>query len=639
MKKMRYLLFIIFLFASVSIHSQEVFVPLSQNAVLKSKTVSQKKNSKGTPLELPFLDDFSFSWIFPTSELWLDKEVFVNQSYGSNPPTIGYATFDALNSKGNLHSNIIPSVTRLADSLTSNPINLNYPNDMSIYLSFFYQPQGNGDAPETNDTLILEYYSPVTQKWKSVWKAVNQSNNSVKEILPSSEKIWQPETAKNETFKQVILPILSTDYLQEGFQFRFKNYVSITGLIPSKIGNGDFWNIDYVYLNKGRNELDTVRTDVAFVNPIGSLLTDYKSVPWRHYVNNQQNVKINDFIQINYKNNDNKTRTIDSLYITFRDTLNLTSGGKLEASASNIGAYAEMKPELPIGGYSFPTHSAQRAVFEIKVKLVTSSAFDPSENNQIAYYQTFNNYYAYDDGVPELGYGISGSGTKNAMLAYQFTTYITDTLRSIEMFFNPTYNNENQKYFDLTIWDDKNGIPGNIIYRQSGIKPEYSGKMLQFYSYPIADTSELVLSGTYYIGWIQTAEALLNVGYDINSNAQNHIFYNIDGSWQNSSRQGALLIRPVFRKELITGIEPILPNETQEISLSPNPATDFIQINSQEPQEEFQLKIYDLSGKLILHRPEFYTNTPFSIETLKKGMYLLVLQSEKKVFKTKLIKN
>ncbi len=639
---MRKLLLVIFVIFGNFAKGQEVFLNLQTNAVLQSystnKNTKRTETSKTNLLELPFLDDFSFSVLFPSNSLWLDSAVFVNNSYGTNLPTVGVATFDAIDKNGKLHKNVIPNVTRLADVLTSKPLDLYYPNDMSVFLSFYYQPQGEADAPESTDTLMVEFFSPVTSKWVTVWKAICLGS-SVKEIYPSSEKVWKPETAINKSFKHVILPILGSNYLQEGFQFRFKNFVSINGLIPSKIGNGDFWNIDYVYLNKGRNELDSVRTDIAFIQPTQSLLADYESVPWRHYVNNPQAVKMKEYMTINYRNNDNRTRTIDSLYITFKDTLKHTNASKLEASASNIGAYVEMKPELPIGGYAFPVHSDNKAVFEIQVKLVTSSSFDPISNNKTAYYQQFYNYYAYDDGVPELGYGISGSGTKNAMLAYKFTSYIADTLRFVDMYFNQTYNNESQKYFDLTIWDDNNGLPGSIIYRQQGVKPEYQANLNQFYSYPIADTSNLVLSGTYYIGWIQTAEALLNIGYDINRNAQNKIFYNIDGSWQGSAREGALLLRPVFRKELLTSIANNLENN-EGLIVYPNPASQYIQLKFDNLEEnEMDVLLLDITGKLVFATKNYQQDELIPVSELQKGIYILKLKMPTKTITRKIVIN
>ena len=68
-----------------------------------------------------------------------------------------------------------------------------------VYFSFLYQPQGYGDAPESGDSLILEFYAVDLDQWKRVWSA----NGS-----PSAD------------FKMVNIRIDNPDYLKKGFQFR-----------------------------------------------------------------------------------------------------------------------------------------------------------------------------------------------------------------------------------------------------------------------------------------------------------------------------------------------------------------------------------------------------------------------------------
>ncbi len=55
----------------------------------------------------------------------------------------------------------------------------------------------------------------------------------------------------------------------------------------------------------------------------------------------------------------------------------------------------------------------------------------------------FRNYYAYDDGTPEYGFGISGESTAGAVLACRFRVYQPDTLRALQMLFNKTRNHAN----------------------------------------------------------------------------------------------------------------------------------------------------------------------------------------------------
>ena len=52
------------------------------------------------PLVLPFFDDFAYNSKIPDPARWVDKNVFINQTMAVDPPSIGVATFDGLNSNG-----------------------------------------------------------------------------------------------------------------------------------------------------------------------------------------------------------------------------------------------------------------------------------------------------------------------------------------------------------------------------------------------------------------------------------------------------------------------------------------------------------------------------------------------------------
>ncbi len=133
----------------------------------------------------------------------------------------------------------------------------------SVYLSFYYQPQGSSEnAPEAADSLILEFYTSDLD-WVNVWKAAG--------------------TALHD-FKQVMIPIASSEYLVHEFRFRFYSYVSTGGTTnPSWNNNCDYWNIDYIYLNRGRTFSDTIPDDVTLADQRVSFLKNYTMVPWEHF--------------------------------------------------------------------------------------------------------------------------------------------------------------------------------------------------------------------------------------------------------------------------------------------------------------------------------------------------------------------
>ncbi len=85
--------------------------------------------------------------------------------------------------------------------------------------------------------------------------------------------------------------------------------------------------------------------------------------------------------------------------------------------------------------------------------------------------QKFFNYYAYDDGTAEFGYGLTPTG---AQLAYKFTLSRRDTLRAIQMYFNKTLTGANERYFHLAVWGDLNGIPPATCFTLKRTKNQYS---------------------------------------------------------------------------------------------------------------------------------------------------------------------
>src|SRR5690606_4842121 len=154
MLKKSFIIIITLLTCSVALKAQEQLYDLSGNAHLnalynKSITLKQPhiyKQPTATNkilLTLPFIDDFSQNWHFPNQNLWQDIQVYVNSNYPINPPSYGVATFDGLDSTGYPYDFSSSTSWGIADSLTSHPIDLTTIND-SVYLSFQYQPQGNG---------------------------------------------------------------------------------------------------------------------------------------------------------------------------------------------------------------------------------------------------------------------------------------------------------------------------------------------------------------------------------------------------------------------------------------------------------------------------------------------------------------
>ena len=145
--KTKVLVLIFFVFSGV-LYGQEYLVGLSSNVALRQLSVKNTPSDtkSSSSLALPFFDDFSNYYGYPNTDLWQNNQVFVNTSYAVFPPTVGVATFDALDEMGDLYSVATTSLFS-ADTLTSRPIRLDslfspYPKAItvtdSIYLSFYF---------------------------------------------------------------------------------------------------------------------------------------------------------------------------------------------------------------------------------------------------------------------------------------------------------------------------------------------------------------------------------------------------------------------------------------------------------------------------------------------------------------------
>ena len=90
---------------------------------------------------------------------------------------------------------------------------------------FFYQSQGLGNDPQVTDSLILEFSAEIDSFGNNVWNT-----------------IWKKPGSPVHDFKKFVFVFSDTNYLNNKFQFRFRNLASVTG-------NFDHWNIDYVKLD------------------------------------------------------------------------------------------------------------------------------------------------------------------------------------------------------------------------------------------------------------------------------------------------------------------------------------------------------------------------------------------------------
>ena len=602
-----FLIISIYVFISIKLNAQEYTIGLLENPIIKNNISEIRYKPAKELIQLPFFDDFSDSNILPKHSLWSDNKVFINTQFAENPPSIGFATFDAIDNTGSFYSNAYYQEITPADTLSSQGIDLSTDNN-NVYLSFYYSPQGLGDAPEANDSLILQFYAPEDDSWNIVWFAQQPFENE---------------------FKYVILPVNDDKYLKAGFRFRFVNYISLgSNTYPSLAGNCDFWHLDYVYLNNNRTIYDNVAHDIAFTKPLASLLKNYTSMPWSHY-KDMASKPINNQIEITYKNNDNTARVIDSLNFTLKDLSNNTIQ-KLDGGSSNIPANNLSNISVS-HNFTFPENDDTIAEFELKAKIVTST-FDFEQNNNVYYTQIFNNYYSYDDGTAEASYGLYGSGTKFSSGAYKFYPEKADNLIGVYIYFTKTFNDASQKYFWLNVWkQNEDGFPEFTPDRSiEGARPEYEGELNKFHYYKLEQS--INLTDTFFVGWTQTSDDMLNIGFDYNNIANDKLYYNIGGQWTQSEIKGALMIRPVFGKATES------KDVGKRIAVTPNPVSNVMKLSILNSNaEQANIYVYDMQGRLVLQKNQDLSK---SIETsnLQNGVYFVrILTNNNVAFEGKFV--
>jgi hypothetical protein len=588
-------IWILLLSSGLSLQAQEKLTPLWFNPVLKYSKAPKILNSTKPVLALPFIEDFSGGEWYPNLQHWSDRMAYVNFHYSVRPPTVGVATLDALDALGALYATA-SAFPFPADTLTSQPIDLSaYKQSDSLYFSFHYQPEGLGNAPERDDSLLVEFWSQPLQSWVHVWADRGRTLSSF------TATYGQP-------WHVTIIPVDSSLFFSGNFRFRFRNFASITDVsLPDWGGNVDMWHLDYILLNSSRTFSDTlIRNDLAFRDYPESMLKNYFSMPWNQYLANPQGEMIPNPDSIRIPYTAYYYNTTNPVLQSF--TVNSLTGGTSYAppaySFGNLNmpvdTFVKPNPNVSLSAFTFAAPSAPYADFEI---MAAVSPFSISEvirtNDTVRFYQKFYNYYAYDDGTAEAGYGLSSSNPNaKLMAAVRYRLNIPDTLRSVQIFFNQVKDHANEEYFTLTIWDNQNGMPGDTLYTEENLLPLF-GEGINYYqnynlSHPIA------VSDTIWVGWQQKTGTMLNLGYDRNRNAKENLFYNVGSGWSQSQYNGALMIRPVLGDTTEPWLQ--VPDQPRKVTwrLYPNPASTLLHIEPSEPFEgSIRLEFRNQLGQLV----------------------------------------
>ena len=590
---------------------------------------SAQQTRGGGGFALPFFDDFAS----PTFEgeggpegllRWTGSSVRRTTNYAIQPPTIGTATLDGLRSDGYPYS-FNAENTGWADTLTSVPINLagRTPED-NIHLTFFYQGGGRGNAPDENDSLVIEFLAPDAGEfgWTQVWSA---------------------QGAEMDTFALGWVAVDNPVHLQAGFQFRFRNHGALGG-------NVDLWHVDYVLLDDNLDPNNLGYFEVAFVDPLHTLTEPYSIMPWSHFLSDPDGFMA-DSLRTLHRNMsafqaDNVTCGVKVKNMESgeeEDFLNPFSETFVFPDTTFEVNYYVQAPLVEGGdtlvdpsGFAFQAEGNDTAVvfevslYENPIGILEQERVGVADNDSIVFTQPFRNEYAYDDGSAEKAYGLTTGGGK---LAVRYDLAIPDTLYGLAIHFTPYYDNQDNQNFLLRAWADDLGTPGdelgeNFLFHQ----PAYFTDGNDVFAYYAYD-DPIPVEGAVHVGMVQEQQFALNIGLDKNTDfnySRVHYQLGLGAEWVLSTIPGTVMIRPVLQ----AGVDEVFVSvddqgaTINEMTVYPNPARDWAEVLWTGAEEPKSWRWMDLTGRtLVFDRwTAGAVKVRMSTGDLPRGLHLLVIE-------------
>lgn len=520
----------------------------------------------------PFFDDFSYRLSHPDPERWaLDTSranyPLLTRGMAIEPPSWGVATFDGTDAHGRPFNEEEISAGP-TDQLRSHYMDLSglLPRD-NIYLSFYLQARGRGNAPDPDDSFSLYF-------------AVDSFGNQF------YIQAWSIKGSELAGQKQFVVPVHRRSYFHKGFQMVFQAEGSQNGYL-------DHWHLDYVYMAADRSPADTLFEDYAVAAIEQPLLYPYSRAPWA-------------LIQSQLKQL--SPVGADLSYLGSRpisvDLQQVLSGPVLPKmileEQVDFSPYAHQH-QLLRKDWNW-TGSNPGGNLQYGLDLLGADMHP--ENNRVDIPVGVDSVLAYDDGEADASYGLSqrrGFGSLFHLGSQQAAVMPAVWIHFVpRLNFNPVANTakfmENEP-FRLVIWNAPH--PDSILYQQIGnLRVAYGDSLNQFQRYGLNE--EVVLPDSFWVGIQQLTDQPIGLGFDLSYNRDPYMYWDSAGVWTPSRLGGSFMIRPEIR---FSGM-PVPREETiEEGSLVtwPKPVSRFgeLQIIFERPEiwQGYRLEIKDLQGR------------------------------------------
>ncbi len=608
------LVVILILFTNLGI-AQLTVKPIVKNRAIKSRSTSVKVVNNAT---LPFWDDFSVTtgspdsiriWGTDTTRQWnyeLSKNVFVNSTLAINPPSFNVVSFDGLDENGAFH---VGADVGLADELVSDTIDLQ--GRANVVLSFYWQAGGNVEIPEAGDSLRLQFYDPLDEinPWNTVW------------VKDGGEL----ESDQDSVFTQDSVHV-SSRFLTQKFAFRFQSF-------GDKDGPFDAWHLDWIYLNENRFNDDLYYVDRGLTGQLTSPLTPFKSMPTNQFKANEsefsgdQTVRAfnlddrfqpTDYVLVIRNENDNSL--IDMVSFAGKDPLN-NNPDPLKVTEDRIILLDELDLSA-IPNEDSIVISSEVYLGNSDDLFLDGTQIDLKINDTLRTEYLLHNYYAFDDGTAEYA---AGTNIDGAQVAVEYWLEVEDTLTHVDIYFPNIDPVSSGTLIELRVFRNLNSEP----VRSQDVTVMTATKIDEFTRYKLSNP--IVLSDTFYIGYEQSINDYIGIGFDAsNPEAAEHIYENKTGQWEQNVRlKGALMIRPVFAN----ASDILLNTEKEDLTTKvyPNPTTGIVSIES----DYSSITLVDFSGKIWFKESAKRTH---DFTSLRSGLYLLTIHTKQGDQTIKIIK-
>ena len=559
-------------------------------------------------LTLPIWDDFSYGGGLPDPDLWINSSgVYINYTLGIKPPSLGVATFDGASAYAGIYDSD-PFAIGYADSLVSKPIDLGSlaPSEInSVYLSFFWEFFGYPEIPDEEDSLRLMF-----KNQENLWEVIDVFDRN--------------RAISNDTFQQVIYKV-EPRFLHSSFQFKFENKARLSGPYDS-------WHIDYIYLDKGRAIPDRAFIDRAITGFPDFIFKGYSAMPIEQFSADPSKYIISSQLDI---------YNLDALLQPIEFTAVLRNTFDKNQVIDTLNFNTEVNP--PLQGYQRRTLYTQelddsRLDLDLDSIYMTldfyissgDSVSDDGINYRINDTTSFDfvldNYFATDDGTAEFGLGLEQS---DAQVAYMFVLDEPDVLNRVDIHFPNIGRIQAGSAFNIKVWRRLSNNPDDLLYERPDLAVEPITDFNQFQSIRLSD---IYVVDTFYIGYEQSTNEFLAIGFDKQHDMSDRIFYNIFGDWQpNEDLHGSLMIRPYFGDAEPTGLPSV---EFPGIQIYPNPTSGIIRIDGGATE----LAVYDLLGNRVIYRKNAGVTSVVDLSLLKEGIYIMRAYVEGHYISKKILK-